>query len=381
MISGVILIIASTAITLLSLWESEFSKTKTKIPEHETEEEKRGRLEEKLQQARAIRVKIISSVFVVVTLVLMLWELDAAENEKQIQHLQDAQRYSRDSLIHVTERAADSAEWNSYVAELRSRFTNEESNFTVVNQSLVKKSRSDSMHYKKQQELSDKLIEKQEVLIDSMVDHFNQLNLPLSPMELSYQVRFDGKQLGNNFAKIKRRAQQIIDQYIRNNKQQDGTHTVIEEYDKSFKVMFESADVLDSVMGTSSVDMSLYQKLDYKDRIIDFCLNKPSYKATFTNKYPHWTINTKTEELIINFTTSEEKYITTIKGMSSIGQLPGSFLSFRFYGIEKFELHSIAVISGDTKRVFCPLELEAFYNDPVVEQCGGRWYKIKRIID
>ena len=134
-------------------------------------------------------------------------------------------------------------------------------------------------------------------------------------------------------------------------------------------------------MGTSYVDMSLYQKLDYKDRILDFCRNKPSYRATFTNKYPRWTINTKTEEIIINFTTSEEKYITTIKGMSSIGQLPGSFLSFRFGALEKFELHDIAVISGDTKRVFCPLELEAFYNDPVVKECGGQWYKIKRIVD
>ncbi|MBT1699235.1 hypothetical protein KK083_20225 [Fulvivirgaceae bacterium PWU4] len=379
MISGVILIIASTAITLLSLWESEFSKTKTKIPENETEEEKRTRLEEKLQQARTIRVKIISSVFVVITLVLMLWELDAAEDEKELQHLQDAQRYSRDSLIHVSERAADSAEWKNYVNELRSRFTNEESNFTVVNQSLVKKSRSDSAHYKKQQELSDKLIKTQEVLIDSMVDHFNQLNLPLSPMELSYQIRFDGKQLGNNFAKIKRRALQIVDQHARNNKQQDGTHTVIEEYDKSFTVMFESADVLDSVMGVTYVDMRLYQKLDYGERILDFCMNRPGYRATFTNKYPHWTINTKTDEVIVNFTTSKEDYITTVNGMSSIGQLPGSFLSFDFEALEKFELHSIAVISGDTKRVFCKLELEAFYNDPVVKECGGQWYKIKGI--
>lgn len=97
------LILVSTAAGVLTLWRDELVYVAPLQKIEETDEEKGKRLEEELKREKTKRTKFLSSIFILCTLLLTLWQIWNSEEDKE----QVRKKHIEDSLRHDKERDAD----------------------------------------------------------------------------------------------------------------------------------------------------------------------------------------------------------------------------------------------------------------------------------
>ena len=110
---ALILILISSIASIIILWNDELIESK-KIAKllYGGKVEKR---KEKLKKKSSLKIKVISSFFILLTLAITSYQINAsdkdklrADSEKLIQHINDSTKNAKDSLIHFIERKEDS---------------------------------------------------------------------------------------------------------------------------------------------------------------------------------------------------------------------------------------------------------------------------------